>query len=91
MDNRELDEIDASARAIIRRAYDLGRSEALKRVVEVLSDDRPSAEQLALMPPNDAVTETAPPVEQPVIPVEQPVMNGAVSSEKTPWWVWKVK
>ena len=79
MENHELDEIDATARAIVRRAYDLGRSEALKRVVDVLSADRPSADQLVLTAPEE--TEAQPP---------PAAMNGSASSDK-PWWAWPVR
>ncbi len=37
--------------AIVRRAYDLGKKEALKKVVDVLSTDRACAEPLALAAP----------------------------------------
>jgi hypothetical protein len=77
--NHELAEIDASLQAIVRRAYDLGRNEALKRVVEVLSDDRP-ADQLALMAPEDTV-----PAPHDNAPSHQE------RSEKTPWWAWPVR
>jgi hypothetical protein len=71
LENQELAEIDAAARAIVRRAYDLGRGEALKRVVEVLSSDRPSADQLALKGPE----ETTP-------PAQDTAFNGAATSKK---------
>jgi hypothetical protein len=75
--NRELAEIDASMQAIVRRAYDLGRKEALNRVVEVLNADRPT-DQLALMAPEgtqpsgDARYHEEPPA-------------------RTPWWAVRVK
>ena len=53
MQNHELAEIDASMQAIVRRAYDLGRTEALKKVVDVLSAERPSPDRLALMAPEE--------------------------------------
>ena len=80
MHNDELSELDASLQAIVRRAYDLGRSEALKRVVEVLSTERPS-DQLALMaPPEDPAA--APPETEP---------DHQERSSKAPWWAWPVK
>jgi len=59
--NTELLDIEASLQTLVRRAYDLGRNDALKKVVEVLNGDRPFAEQLALMGPNakDAATKGA--------------------------------
>ncbi len=79
MQNHELAEIDASLQAIVRRAYDLGRSEALKRVVQVLSPDHP-ADQLALMAP-----------EEPEPPPHGDAPNHVERSEKAPWWAWRVK
>jgi hypothetical protein len=78
--NPELAEIEASLQTIVRRAYDLGRNEALKRVVEVLSTDRP-ADQLALMAPED----TAPGAPH------DTASNREERSEKAPWWAWPVK
>jgi hypothetical protein len=75
----DLAEIDASLQAIVRRAYDLGRSEALKRVVDVLSAERP-ADQLALMAPHD----TVPAAHDNASFHEEP-------SAKTPWWAWPVR
>jgi hypothetical protein len=74
--NHELEEIDVSLQAIVRRAYDLGRTEALKRVVDVLSAERP-ADQLALMAPEETM---------PSAPDTVPDHR-----EKTPWWAWPVK
>ncbi len=79
MDNQELAEIEASARAIVRRAYDLGRGEALRKVVEVLSDGKPAAEHLALMAPEPAAP-----------PAGRGVANGAANG-KAPWWAWRVR
>jgi hypothetical protein len=73
--NHELEEIDASLQAIVRRAYDLGRTEALKRVVDVLSAERP-ADQLALMAPEETM------------PSAQDTVSDHV---KTPWWAWPVR
>ncbi|WP_428490419.1 hypothetical protein [Rhodopila sp.] len=89
MENHDLDEIDASAREIVRRAYDLGRSEALKRVVDVLSTDRPSADRLALMAPN----ETEPSPHETALngaASHAGASNGAASADK-PWWAWPVR
>ncbi len=85
MDNQELAEIDAAARAIVRRAYELGRSEALKRVAQVLDAERSANDQLALAPPEPAVQEP------------DANMNGAdtsytaPTSGKPPWWAWRVR
>jgi hypothetical protein len=80
VENPELAEINASLQAIVRRAYDLGRSEALKRVVDVLSNDRPAADQLALMPPaagDESMHEHA--------------ANGREAASSKPWWAWPVR
>jgi hypothetical protein len=79
LDNHELKEIDASLQAIVRRAYDLGRTEALKRVVDVLSTERP-VDQLALMAPEETVPSA-----------QDTVSDHAETSTKTPWWAWPVK
>ncbi len=79
MQNHELAEIDASLQAIVRRAYDLGRTEALKRVVDVLSAERPAG-QLALTAPEETV-----PAAQDTEP------NHAGTSQRTPWWAWPVR
>jgi hypothetical protein len=80
LDNHELAEINASLQAIVRRAYDLGRSEALKRVFDVLSAEPSEADQLVLMPP----AETMP------VPHED-APNQEQQSTKTPWWAWPVR
>ena len=80
MQNHELAEINASLQEIVRRAYDLGRSEALKRVLDVLSTEPPAADQLVLMPP----AETMPAHQEDGANLEQ-------QSAKTPWWAWPVR
>jgi ferritin-like metal-binding protein YciE len=82
MENHELAEINTSLQAIVRRAYDLGRTEALKRVVDVLSEDRPAADQLALMAPDKTNSHHN--------NYADDVNDRAGSSEK-PWWAWPVR
>lgn len=72
MSNPQLAEIDASLQAIVRRAYELGRGDALKKVVEVLSAEPPASERLALMAP-DAPT--------PVTTVSGTTSSGTISSD----------
>ncbi len=72
-------EINASVQAIVRRAYDLGRAEALKRVVDVLSEDRGSVEQLALMAPDSAAP-----------PDRDSAMTRPSGASERPWWAWPV-
>ncbi len=79
MDSHELAEINASLQAIVRRAYDLGRTEALKRVIDVLNEDRPTADQLALMAPDkppDTSHHHSP----------EKIMNGQQAAAPKPWW-----
>jgi hypothetical protein len=80
LQNHELAEINASLQAIVRRAYDLGRSEALKRVVDVLSAEPSTADQLVLMAPEE--TMSAPHEDSP---------NHEQEPAKTPWWAWPVR
>lgn len=78
--SQELAEIDESLRAIVRRAYDLGRSEALKKVVSVLNEDRERADQLALMAPEQSI-QLAP----------EPANQAANERPNPPWWAWRVR
>ena len=79
MDSHQLTEINQSLQAIVRRAYDLGRAEALKRVVDVLSEDRAPAEQLALMAPEVADA-----------PDRESAMHRRTGAPERPWWAWPV-
>lgn len=78
----ELAEIDESLRVIVRRAYDLGRSDALKKVVSVLNEDRPCADRLALMAPDETVQTS-----------EQPEASAVenLTTANPPWWAWRVR
>lgn len=85
MDNHELAEINTSLQALVRRAYDLGRSEALKKVVDVLSADRPAAEQLALIGPSE---KTSQPTHE---DRQEQAINGKAQPTAKPWWAWPVR
>ncbi len=52
MQNKEFEDILASMEQIVRQAYTLGRSDALKQVVEVLNADPLSVKTLALPGPD---------------------------------------
>jgi hypothetical protein len=78
----ELAEIDASLKAIVRRAYELGRSEALKKVVSVLNEDRACDERLALMAPDRHPAGSDMP---------QPDERMEAASSAPPWWAWRVR
>ncbi len=81
MKSPELVEIDASMRAIIQRAYDLGRRDALKKVVDVLGaeDKSEPAEPLALMAPESSSSRMDAPNG------EETVGMHMVENDR-PWW-----
>ncbi len=60
MQGPEYEEILASLQAIVRRAYLLGRSDALKQVVEVLQADDTALKPLALMAPAENAAPSLP-------------------------------
>ncbi len=60
MQSPEFQEILASVQSIVSDAYALGRSDALKRVVEALKADAPSPKPLALMSPAEDTNKTMP-------------------------------
>ena len=99
MKNQEFDDILASLQQIVRQAYTLGRSDALKQVVEVLKADAASAKPLALMgPAEEAGSDTAvPQVDSVAVRPEQATPepfkasnddHGTASSaeDPTPWY-----
>ncbi len=81
MHTPELAEIDASLLAIVRRAYDLGRSDALKKVVDVLNADTTPSEPLALTGP-DASNGAA---------THQNMSEPERVESSPPWWAWPVR
>lgn len=60
MQSPEFQEILTSVQRIVSDAYALGRSDALKRVVEVLKADAPSSKSLALISPAEDTNNTMP-------------------------------
>jgi hypothetical protein len=78
LQNTELTEIEASLQVIVRRAYDLGRSDALRKVVDVLSADRPCPAPPALMAP----ASMTPPAGE-----EEEPLGAGLPSATPPWWV----
>jgi hypothetical protein len=76
--NPQLAEIDASLQAIVRRAYDLGRDDVLKKVVDSLKADQPGSERLALMPPDKAAHEVE-------------AARKAEAASTAPWWAWPIR
>ncbi len=82
MQTSQLAEIDASLKALVRRAYDLGRDDALKQVVDVLKSDRACSEPLALAGPADAAAS---------MPGPELEDAASVQPESRPWWAWPVR
>ena len=85
MNNPELASIDASLQTLVRQAYDLGRRDALKKVVDVLNTERPCAEPLALMAPEGATQApmlTPSEMPEPVESTPAPEMEEL----NKPWW-----
>ncbi len=64
MRSREYEEILASLQEVVRRAYALGRSEALKQVVQVMQTDESSWKPLAIAGPTEQVAAPAPRAEE---------------------------
>ena len=55
MSNPQLQEIEASPQSIVRRAYELGQSDALKKVVDAVgAATQPAPEPIALAAPDAA-------------------------------------
>ena len=96
MPDPELERLEASASTIVRRAYELGWSDALRQVVVELNARNPGSERLELAPPAEfapalPVAEEPPPPEA-VIPPEpapepepEPVFKPMTRPAK-PWW-----
>lgn len=88
MQNPELANIEASFQALVRRAYDLGRNDALKKAVDALNADLSCSDQLALAAPEDP--QPAPEEAHPKLAHEE--MNGIEhTSASSPWWAWPVR
>ncbi len=98
MQSPEFQELLTSVQRIVSDAYALGRSEALKRVVEVLQVDPPSPKPLALMSPaedtNRPIAGTVQDNDNAVVRMEAPEpaettghATGDVEQVVTgPWW-----
>jgi hypothetical protein len=86
----ELERLEASATTIVRRAYELGWSDALRHVVEELNARNPGSERLELAPRAEAsalpVVEEAPPPEAvaPPEPAPAPEPEPAAEPEAEP-------
>jgi hypothetical protein len=77
--NPQLAEIDASLQAIVRRAYDLGRDDVLKKVVDSLKADQPRSERLALMAPDKATHGV------------EATSKAQATVSTAPWWAWPIR
>ena len=91
VENPELVQMDASIHAIIRRAYDMGRSDALNRVVDVLNLERPCADRLALMAPGEGVGSPASEPEATPEAIEVSANGSEAPRTGAPWWAWPIR
>jgi hypothetical protein len=96
----QLAEIEALLLSVIRKAYDLGRSDALKKVVAAVNGDRSLSEPLALMAPASAspprADEARSESEHSVHlwayqSAAESMRNGVHRSPETPWWAYPVR
>ena len=91
MSSSDYDEILAALQALTQRAYQLGRSEALKRVIEVMQSNETPGKALALPAPAETATEPTLPgtSEGKAAPeaVHQSQTNSPAEADvPTPWW-----
>ena len=88
MNNPELASLEASLQTLVRQAYDLGRRDALKKVVDMLNTERPGEEPLALMAPHEATqTPTIQETTQDMPKsIEAPPPPPVVEETSKPWW-----
>lgn len=77
MHSAEYEELLGSLRKIVRQAYDLGRSEALKQVVEVLKTDPVPPKPLRLAAPDP---QAAQPMPEPAMAVAEPARAEPVAT-----------
>jgi hypothetical protein len=75
MNSPEFEEILTSLQDVVRRAYSLGRADALKQVVQVMQADEQSWKPRALMAP--ATPEAS---------ANQNVVSMPERDEQAPWW-----
>ncbi|HQT79539.1 MAG TPA: hypothetical protein PLD10_21045 [Rhodopila sp.] len=86
-------DIESSMQTLVRRAYELGRNDVLKRVVDVLKTDHQTTEPLALAGPQKVLPEAA--LEdghahaQPEL--AETGETGPVTTKEKPWWAWPVR
>ena len=79
MSTPELDEIIATVETAIRKAYVQGRTDALKKMVQMLQDDKSGLKPLALSPPQSGTEPTPEP--KPIrlgytgLPLREPAAN----------------
>ncbi len=87
MNNPELASLEESLQALVRQAYDLGRRDALKKVVDVLNAERPSGEPLALMAPDGATqTHWPTPAPQEMPEPAEAAPPPEMEEANKPWW-----
>ncbi len=81
MTRDNVDDIVASVEDAVRRAYALGRADAMKRVVELAQSDDPGLRAMALLAPPEPARPAPPPV---LLDAPQPVPAQASPAEPLP-------
>jgi hypothetical protein len=87
----DYEEILTALQALTQRAYQLGRSEALKRVIEVMQADDIPGKPLALLPPAEITTELTVTDSNEGKLAATPVLQSQTNvpfeaNAPTPWW-----
>lgn len=86
MQNSELTDLESSVQALVRRAFELGRNDVLKRVVDVLKPEHGSSEPLALAAPKPAQNETT--QDSPAAESERQIPDAAPAGDAPrPWYM----
>jgi hypothetical protein len=83
MDNPQLAELDASLSSLLRRAYDLGRSDALAKLVDAVNCNQSDGKALVLAGPDTAHSQNASSSNF----IGSTPSNGTGSAYEPPWWV----
>jgi hypothetical protein len=80
LDNSKFSDIDASVQALVRKAYDLGRDEAFRKVADVVNCGRSSSDEtLALMAPDDGTAASN-------STNDRPLETVGGDESHVPWW-----
>jgi hypothetical protein len=79
--NQHLTDIEASMQALVRRAYDMGRTDALNKIVDMMKADRQGSSPLAIEGPDEDASDMA----------HEDVNGMAPARAESPWWAWPVR